>query len=70
VFLTITISYNTFFQAVDNPRLHPYDLKCFEHKKMAFKVDVNILTSPITTIGLGYLTIRLIITLSMLWKKS
>ncbi|CAH1423090.1 unnamed protein product [Lactuca virosa] len=28
-------------QAGDNPRLYPYDLKCLEHKKMAFKVDVN-----------------------------
>ncbi|CAI9265444.1 unnamed protein product [Lactuca saligna] len=28
-------------QAGDNPRLYPYDLKCLEHKKMAFKIDVN-----------------------------
>nr|KAJ0225518.1 hypothetical protein LSAT_V11C100006490 [Lactuca sativa] len=28
-------------QAGDNPRLYPYDLKCLEHKNMAFKVDVN-----------------------------
>ncbi|CAI9304066.1 unnamed protein product [Lactuca saligna] len=28
-------------QVGDNPRLYPYDLKCLEHKKMAFKVDVN-----------------------------
>nr|KAJ0217457.1 hypothetical protein LSAT_V11C300151780 [Lactuca sativa] len=27
--------------AGDNPRLYPYDLKCLEHKKMAFKIDVN-----------------------------
>ncbi|KAL7597054.1 hypothetical protein Lser_V15G29932 [Lactuca serriola] len=29
-----------------------------------------VLMYPITTIGLGYLAIRLIVTLSMLWKKK
>nr|KAJ0196501.1 hypothetical protein LSAT_V11C700363360 [Lactuca sativa] len=56
-------------RARDSPELYPYDLKCLEHKKMAFKVDVN-LTSPIPTISLGYLVIRLIITLSMIWGKN
>lgn len=39
--LNINILYNTFIPGWDNPRLYPYDLKCLEHKKMAFKIDVN-----------------------------